>query len=175
MVCLSASNTWYGSCIRWITKSKVNHSFIAYQDDLWGSWSAVQIDKRGVVRVPVESVKYTYLECYEFTRLDLTTAMDSARRLVGDSYDWSGIFGFVLKIIAWRLLGRRILNPLHKKGELFCSEFVVTFLQYVDGMYDWIKVLAPDSVAPGGSDLGTPSLRYELQTHTAIKQVECPF
>jgi len=176
LVCLSASDTWYGKMIRKVTGSPVNHAFIAYESGRWGGWNAVQIDQRGVVGVPIESVKYDYLECYEFKNIDLNTAFVPSRTLVGDAYDWLGILGFLLKILVWRVLGKRIFNPLHKKGDLFCSEFVVTFLQKAHAVYSWVLDLDPDSVAPGGKDLGTPSLRQELKKHSdTVHEVPCPF
>ena len=177
VVCLAASNTWYGKAIRWVTQSNVNHAFIAYYSDVHGGWQALQTDKRGLVEVPVEGLRYSYTECYELPVLDLLTALPRCRNLIGDAYDTLGIVGFLFKIIVWRLAGRRVLKPLHRKGELFCSEFVVGCLQRVDDMYSWAMSLDPSSVAPGGlaQDLGVPSLQEIFRTHPEVERVECPF
>jgi hypothetical protein len=99
------------------------------------------------------------------------------RDLVGDRYDWEGIGGFMIKLALWRMFGRRVVNPLHKTGELFCSEFVTTYLQRCDDMYEEIMGLDASSVAPGGSPqyLGTPSLQWELQHHQSVQRVNCPW
>ena len=177
IVCLSAGEEFYSKAIRKLTHANVNHAFLAYTSQEWGGWWAVQIDERGVVKVPVENVKHCYLECYDFPQFDLSTAMPRVRELIGDRYDWAGIAGFLFKLYAWRALGRRVVNPLHKSGELFCSEFVTKYLQRVDGMYDAFTMLDASSVAPGGSPfyLGTPSLQWELQRHDGVKQIDCPW
>jgi len=177
LVCLTASDTWYGKAIRGVTGSNVNHALIVYYSEAHGGWQALQTDQRGLVEVPAETVKHSYIECYEFPDLDLMTALPKCRDLVGDSYDWAGIAGFLLKIASWRLFGRRIVNPLHEKGELFCSEFAARYLQLVDGMYDWMLKVKPSGMAPGGKseELGVPSLQELLQVHAGVTRKDCPF
>jgi len=177
LVCLSASDKWYGKAIRKITRSNVNHAFLAYTSGEWGGWWAVQVDERGVVKIPAERVEYSYVECYDFFKLDLASGMSRVRYLVGDKYDWDGVAGFLAKLYMWRVFGRRIVNPLHKKGELFCSEFMATYLQRCEGMYKEFMDMDPASVAPGGSPtfLGTASLQWDLQRNDWVKQVDCPW
>lgn len=177
VICLASSNSWYGRAIRRITQSNVNHAFVAYYSHVHKGWQALQTDERGLVEVPVNSLKYEYKECYEFPDLNLLIAIPKCRHLIGDAYDFLGILGFLLKIFVWRLVGRRIVNPLHKKGELFCSEFVVLYLQRVQGMFEWVMKVKPSGVAPGGNskDLGVPSLREMFIAHDGVKLVTCPF
>lgn len=180
LVCLTSSDHFYSKAIRFLTKSNVNHAFIAYTSKEWGGYWCVQVDARGVVKVPVENLEYDEIECYEFLDLNMESAMIPFRKFVGERYDWFGIVGFLLKLIAWRVFGRRIMNFLHRKNEQFCSEAVVRFLQRVDGMYDWIMVLDPSSVAPGGNKqyIGVPSLQEILIDHVdsgEVRYVDCPF
>lgn len=176
LVCLTAGDEFYSRAIRRLTGSNVNHAFIAYSSKQWGGWWAIQVDQRGVVKIPAEKVEYQYIECYDLG-IDLENAMPRTRNLVGESYDWAGIAGFLVKLAAWRYFDKRITNPLHRKGDLFCSENVTTFLQNVDGMYPEIMSLDPSSVAPGGSPemLGTPSLQWELQNTLGVSLVPCPW
>ncbi len=177
-VCLSASDTWYGKAIRKLTGSNVNHAFFAYYSDIHVGWQALQIDERGVVEVAAESLKHSYIECYEFREFNLTKGIPEVRKMLGASYDFLGIVGILFKLVVWRLLGRRILSPLHKKGDLFCSEFVTTLIQRVPGMYGIFKCLNPAAVAPGGDvgKLGTPSLQATMQVcHGKIIQRRCPW
>lgn len=176
IVCLSASDAWYGKAIRKLTHSNVNHAFIAYKSSQWGGYWAVQIDNRGVIKIPAEKVENSYLECYDFG-IPMENAMRRTRDMYGDKYDWFGIAGFMVKLAAWRTLGRKVKNPLQREGDLFCSEFVARFLQAVDGMYPQIKSLTPSSVAPGGDPafLGTPSLQSEMSNIDGIERIECPW
>ncbi len=179
LICLTAGSEFYSKVIRKLTHSDVNHAFVAYKSREWGGWWAVQTDERGSVKVPVENVKYEYIECYEFPELDLKSAMPRMRDVVGDKYDWEGIGGFMIKLAAWRLFNRKIVNPLHQTGDLFCSEMVTTFLQRADDMYGWAMKLNPAGVAPGGSPiyLGTPSLQWEFQNRPDedVRLVEPPW
>jgi len=179
VVVLTAGNEFYSRAIRDLTHSNVNHALIAYKSREWGGWWAVQTDERGVVKVPIENVKRGYSEVYEFPALDLKLAMPLVRDLIGDSYDWEGIGGFLIKLYVWRAFGRKIVNPLHKTGDLFCSEMVTKYLQRVPGMYPWIMKLEPASVAPGGSPLylGTPSLQWEFNNapDEEVRQVYPPW
>ncbi len=175
VVCVAASDSFVGKAIRFVTGSNVNHALIAFYSDKHESWQALQTDSRGLVQVPVSSLRYSYTECYEFTDLNLLTALPHCEHLIGDEYDFLGILGFLLKILAWRLLGRRIFNPLHRKGELFCSEFVMQYLQKVCGMPMWLMFETPAGTAPGGTDLGVPSLQGLLQSHKKVQRVASPF
>jgi len=178
LVCLSASGSWYGSVIREMTHSNVNHAFIAYYDEAWGGWQALQTDERGVVEVTMESLHHKYVECYDFKYVDLLTALPSVRELIGDKYDYWGIVGQLLKLAVWRIAGRKILNPLHRSGELFCSEFCTTFLQRVCSAPAWINYLHPSNVAPGGKEkfLGTLSLQEVFADNSEdVQRVPCPW
>jgi len=178
LICLTAGSEFYSKAIRRVTHSSVNHAFIAYRSEEWGGWWATQTDERGTVKVPVENVKHEHIECYEFPDRDLKTAMPRVRDLVGEKYDWLGIGGFLLKLYAWNVFGRKIINPLHRKGDLFCSEMCATFLQRVEGMYPWMMDLNPSGVAPGGSPhyLGTPSLQWEFKNRPEnVRRVVAPW
>lgn len=146
LICLSSGNGAVGSIIRKLTGSDVNHAFLAYVDPLFSGWSATQIDERGVVCVPAESVEHKELVCFEYNK-DLLPYLPAIRKLIGSKYDFLGIFGFLCKLSVWRLFGKKILNPIHKKGELFCSELVTTFLK--DAGVPWAVQLDPPSVSPG--------------------------
>jgi hypothetical protein len=146
LVCLSAGNGVVGTLIRKLTQSEVNHAFLAYPDTEWGGWWAAQIDQRGVILVPAESVECKTLVCYEYNR-DISYALPKTRQLIGSKYDFLGIFGFLCKLSVWRLFHKKILNPIQNKGELFCSEMVTTFLKAAD--ISWAQRLDPASTSPG--------------------------
>lgn len=129
LVVCAASDTRIGRWIRALTCSPVNHCFLIYQSRLWAGWWAAQIGSRGVVKLPAKKVvpAYSSLEFYEYHG-DLSAGLRACRGMVGQGYDYLGILGFLIKIMCWRLLGRRIKNPWHRQNKEFCSEFVANVL-----------------------------------------------
>lgn len=145
-ICLTAGTGLIGKAIRKLTQSDVNHAFIAYKDPVWECWNATQIDQRGIIIVPAKTVEYQDIICFEH-KDDLTFALPRIGEIVGSKYDYLGIFGFMCKLTYWRLFHKNIPNPVHKKGELFCSEAVTTFLQAAG--IPWAMSMDPASTSPG--------------------------
>lgn len=149
-VCFTASNSWYGKAIRELTESTVNHSFILFRDtSLSQKWFAIEINgDKGVhitdARRAVSGRKT--LEVYEYVEGDLWPGVDKAFSHLGSDYDYPGIVGFLIKLLVWRYLNVGISNPIHREGELFCSEFVMLVLRYC--MLDWARCLRPENVSP---------------------------
>lgn len=180
VVCLSASDSKFGKMIRGITRSNVNHSFIAFYSDNWKGWQALQVDGRGVVELTIEQMNRPYIEYYEFNHIDLMTALPkpAVRNMIGDDYDKLGVLGCFLQVVAWRTFGRKIGTPINNSGDLFCSEFCTSFLQNVDGAHDWIMDLIPAKTAPGGVEkyIGAPSLQEIFQRNPEdVSRVVCPW
>lgn len=146
LICLSAGNGRLGSLVRKLTNSDVNHSFLAYWDDDWQCWLTVQIDQRGVIIIPADKVEYEDVVCYEYNK-DISYALPKVKNLIGSKYGLLGVFGFIFKLFVWRLFKKKILNPIHRDGELFCSEMVTTFLKEAD--IPWAAHLDPASMSPG--------------------------
>lgn len=146
LICLSAGNGSIGTIIRKLTQSEVNHAFLSYWDEDWKCWQAVQIDQRGIIIIPADKVECKSVVCYEHNK-DISYALPKVKNLIGSKYDFMGIFGFICKLAIWRLFKKKILNPIHKNGELFCSEMVTTFLKEAD--ISWAAHLDPASTSPG--------------------------
>lgn len=166
LVVVSASNGALGKIIRKLTGSPVNHCFLLYESAMWKGWWAAQIGLEGVQKLPAEKVKgkYSMCECYSY-RGDLTPGVQKCRKMVGERYDFLGILGFLIKLLVWRLTGRRIKNPLHGKHEEFCSEFVASVLKEAR-IRDFLDC-DPASLSPG--DVRDKILSYEL-----FQRVEWP-
>jgi len=147
LVVVSASDTFLGRVIRWLTSSPVNHTFLVYESYLWGGWWAAQIGSDGVKKIPANHAlsKYVMTEFYEY-RGNIARGLHACRAMVGEKYDFMGILGFLLKIVVWRLTGKRIKNPLHGKHEEFCSEFVASVLKAA--RVDHFVNCDPASVSP---------------------------
>lgn len=131
LVAVSASRGFIGWAIRKLTGSKVNHTFLLYRSAQWGGWWAAQIAAKGVVLLPAFKVteECDFLEVYESQSTDLELVLAKMRDTIGEKYDYAGIVGFFLRIVAWKVAHKKIRNALHSKGELFCSEFVAKFLR----------------------------------------------
>jgi len=146
VICLSAGHGVVGKAIRKLTQSDVNHAFLAYPDSEWTGFWAMEVDQRGIILVPAETIEYEKLVCFEYNK-DISFALPKVRAIVGSKYDFLGILGFLCKLSVWRLFKKKILNPIHKKGELFCSEAVTTFLKEAE--IPWTAHLDPASTSPG--------------------------
>lgn len=148
LVVVSASDSLLGKIIRKLTGSKVNHTFLLYESNLWGGWWVAQIGPKGVEKLPAEKVrgKYSLVECHEYQE-SLVDGVQACRGMIGEAYDFLGILGFLFKIIVWRLTGKKIKNPLHGKHEEFCSEFIATILK--KSKVCTFETCDPASVDPG--------------------------
>lgn len=132
MVCLSATDQWYGRLIRWATRSRVNHAFVAFKMDEFKQWMAIQIDERGVVITTLKDVldETVYVDGFTCER-DLWAGVLKQMRMFGWRYDWLGVVGFAWKILLYRLFRVDIRNAMQQKAALFCSEFVSQILKNV--------------------------------------------
>jgi hypothetical protein len=129
LLCFTAGRGPFAWAIRRLTGSDVNHAFVAWESAELGGWVTIpQADERGCVAVAAESVPHTRIECYEAPSYTLARGLPAMRRILGLGYDWRGIVGFLARLLAWRLLRRRIRNPWQDDDRFFCSEAVTTFL-----------------------------------------------
>lgn len=130
LIGLSRSKGFFQWAVRKLTGSKVNHAFILYRSNLWGGWWAVQVDDKGVRIVPSEYLESnsTSVVLYSYER-NIEHSLSDIRGEVGEDYDYAGILGFFIRIIAWKVAKKKIRNALHRKNELFCSELVAKFLR----------------------------------------------
>jgi hypothetical protein len=149
LIAVSASNNLVGRIIRFLTDSSVNHAFILYESRLWGGWWAAQIDEYGVRKLPAKVVIPTYkrVDLYRYAGKTLSPGLQACRYMVGWKYDWLGIVGFIFKLVIWRLLGKRIFNPLHGRHREFCSEFVSNVLKKAE--VPSFSSVDPASISPG--------------------------
>jgi hypothetical protein len=130
-ICLSASRGLFSWIIRKLTKSKYNHAYILYTSYLFGGWWAVQIDQRGVRKLPASQVtkKYYLNTCYEY-EFNLDRGLQHTRSMVGAKYDWLGILGFFVKLLVKKIFKKEIGNLTQSKSRNFCSEYVASVLKY---------------------------------------------
>ena len=130
-ICTARSKTTYGKLIRWLTDSEYNHTFIAYECELFGGWEAVEVDAKGVNKIPLNKVLkgYTEVIAYRSIHTDLSIGLKKNKNAIGKKYDWLGIFGFAKEIIISKLFGKKTKNYWQSKNRLFCSEYVSKVLE----------------------------------------------
>lgn len=155
---VTTSDALYSKILRWAMRSNINHSLILYESKEWGDWWAIEINERGVNKVPIDKLtRIGYIECYECS-VDLWPAMRATKDFVGERYDWLGLLGGLLKLIIYRLFRKVIKEPIHKDDRLFCSEYVAHIMYHaglpgagkVDGLGQIPNTVAwrPETVSP---------------------------
>lgn len=147
VVC-AASDNLVGRLIRKLTRSSVNHTFLLYESRMWGGWWAAQIGPDGVKKLPAGPVmqKYYLTECYEYAG-NLGPGLTACRAMVGQRYDYWGVLGYLLRLVAKRVVDRDIRNPWNVQNEEFCSEFVAHVLKAA--RVDHFRDCDPASLSPG--------------------------
>lgn len=167
LICLSATDVWYGKLIRWVTDSKVNHTFVLYNSKFWNQWRAVEIDETGVVDKSVWRLKNLgYVEHWRCD-IDLVPAMRSLEAHVGSArYDWLGLLTGMIRSLFLKTTGRELKRAVHSQSEWFCSEFVAELLirSNIPGTEKWRSA----NVSPG-------QIRKLVMDSTCFHEEKCPF
>jgi len=127
---LTKGRQWYAPLLRWVLDFEYNHTLVVYRDSLWGGWWGVQIDALGVHPLPMSLLKRTFSKCKAYESVvPLDAAFAKSRKFVGDKYDWRALFGNILRLLWWRLSGKKWMKPLQDNTRQMCTEFMVYFLQ----------------------------------------------
>lgn len=158
--------SWISKIIRWFTRSEWSHTFIIYQDE-----PEILVAEAGtfeVVLVPItkyESAKYVttffFPDPEKIGRDRIEAGISRARKNIEKTYGWLQLLGFVPVVIAKRLLGLKIKNPM--RGGVVCSELVLECLRGMEPGTKW-TLMQKDSVFP-------EDLFEELVNHSSFKRV----
>jgi hypothetical protein len=116
--------------IRWVTKGRVSHAMLVYEDPQWGGRWVAEATVGGVKMLPAERALRHVVATYT-CRFDTEPSLRMMRKHIGDGYDYAGLIFFGWAILVWRLLHRKIRRPWRNTTEEFCSEFVALFLKDV--------------------------------------------
>jgi len=166
LICLTATNMWYGKLVRWATRSNVNHSLIKHEDPFWGDWRATEINEDGPHDQDIRKLtRIDYIEHWE-SDIDLLPGMRSMRRFVGTAkYDWFGLLFGLVRAILSRLFGWNVEEAIHTHGRLFCSEFIAEVFKRsnVPGVQEWNTA----NISPG-------DLREFMELSSHFELVEDP-
>lgn len=145
----STSNAIVSKLIRWITRSKVSHAWIAYDDQTLGMRMVMQAEAWGFEVRPLKRwVKENKLVA-EFVPVgdDLHSSFHYIAKKLGTKYDYKSalLTGLKFWVNRWfKIIKSRSFKAPNK---LMCSEAVVRFLQH--GGYKTVDGLDPELTSPG--------------------------
>lgn len=145
----STTNGLISRAIRWVTRSRVSHTFVVYYDETLGREMVLHADLKGVETIPMsrfqESNTVVYICEPELTPYQRAHALLYLSKWLGSQYDFAGLFGNL-----WVLFGRwlklKIRNPWGSSKAVFCSEAIVRALQEVN--YPAVADLDPEATNP---------------------------
>lgn len=144
-IIFSTTGGIFGRLVRWFTRSRVSHVGIA--TTFHGVLVVIHADFGGVqvmlwskfIRENEPVVSFIPMD------IDVDGAILSAVSEVGEAYDYVGILGYAVVMIA-RRWGRRIANPLAGAKAAVCSELVARALCAV--LPEWRSFIDPEQVTP---------------------------
>lgn len=128
----STTNKWISRIIRWLTRGKVSHAWLAYNDLTLGLRMVMQAEAWGFEARPWQRWVRENKWVAEFRLLggDQIAALQARARDLGAKYDWAA--GFWVGLSSWFkrwLRARFSFRPSRTPARLMCSEAVVRFLK----------------------------------------------
>lgn len=131
--------------IRFLTKSKVSHAWVAFKEPLLGH-VVLESTWGGFRPVSYESfLKHNNVVGEFDPKWDLSLGVRAAREWLGSAYDTPGLLGNIFVIIG-RWVKRKWMNPFRNAKSQFCSEAVVRILQA--SSFPGVDNLDPESTFP---------------------------
>jgi hypothetical protein len=141
----TASKTFFGRLIRWLTGGKVSHVFLEYDSSLWGGRWVAEATVGGVRKVSSARARHNVVWEYR-AKQDTRVACYSIAKYFGNAYDYAGIFVFAWLIIAWKWLKLKVRRPHRSTKSQVCSELIARWaIAYgAPGTTNW----DPEQVTP---------------------------
>ena len=135
------------SLIRWITRSKVSHTFIRF--NVYGEDMLLHSTQHGVNLDYYSKFKKKKKIVAEY-KLTLTapnekSAISYALKKVDSPYDYLAILGF-LWVLTAKSFGKKVKNPFPNRSAYFCSELVVRALMAAN--FKGADQLYPEKTSP---------------------------
>lgn len=125
----TSKSSWISKIIRWFTRSKVSHTFLIYYDQDFSRDMVMEATEGGFRIVPFD--QYTkgadYLRVF-MPRQSIDYGVLIAVDWLGQHYDYAGLIG-MMWVMLCRWFKRKVHNPLHSSGTMFCSTAVTMVLQ----------------------------------------------
>ena len=142
----TASNTWMGHIIRWLSKGRASHVFIQHPSATWGGDWATEATWPMVLQRPAEHSRHNIVKEF-FCEFNASLALQKIRNEVGKWYSFDGLFALGFWLLVWRVFHRKARHPFHSvRGDL-CSELVAKMLRAATEVPDTGK-FDPDYTTP---------------------------
>lgn len=145
----TASKTWFGRLIRWLTGGKASHVFLEYDSTLWGGRWVAEATVGGVRKVPAYKARHNIVYEYQ-VKQDPRVACESIAKFFGNAYDYAGLFIFGWFIIAWKWLKLKVRRPHRNSKSQLCAELIARWMiaYGVPGTDGWNpECISPQSIA----------------------------
>lgn len=142
----TASETWMGHIIRWLSKGRVSHVFIQHPSTVWGGEWATEATWPMVLQRPAEHSRKHIIKEFECL-FDVQSALHKIRSEVGKWYSFDGLFLLGFWLLVWRIFRRKLAHPLHSTRGNLCSELCVKMVQAAKDIPD-TETLDPDYATP---------------------------
>jgi hypothetical protein len=145
-IVFTASHTWLGRLIRWLSSGRASHVFIQHPSATWGGEWATEATWPMVLQRPAErSRKYIVKEF--LCDFNAPLALNKIRDEVGKWYSFDGLLALGAWLLVWRVFHRKLKHPFHSvRGDL-CSELVAKMIRAATEVPD-TKNLDPDYTTP---------------------------
>ena len=146
LIVIARSKSWYAPLITAITDTWFNHTFLVYEDEKFGDWMTLDILSDGPIILPIGRAmkRYKRIECWEYDG-DLWGGVKKSKGDIGGGYDWLGLAASVFKLILFKVLRIKRLNPVHWASRYMCFEWVMTIMKRagVAGGEDLVPSIVP--------------------------------
>jgi hypothetical protein len=139
----STTNKLVSRLIRWVTRGRVSHAWIAFYDHSLGTRLVMQAERWGYEVRPWHRWRHENILVAEYrpqTQLDNSVCWIA--RSLGTKYDWTAALLVGLR----RWLERWVKGRFQSPKKLMCSEAVIRFLQH--GRITVVKNVDPETTSP---------------------------
>lgn len=154
-IVFTASKTWFGKLIRWVTRSKVSHVFIEFP--VWDRRMAGEATIGGTRMVLSEKARHNVVAEFKI-HADTQPGLIELAKHLGSAYDYAGLF-----VILWaktlELFKRKMKAPRWSTKSQKCSELIANVLDhiYLQNSTGWpVEIVTPEDVL--NFCLDTPSI-----------------
>jgi hypothetical protein len=139
----STTNKWLSRVIRWVTRGRVSHAWIAFYDSSVGTRLVMQAEAWGYEVRPWHRWKHENILVAEFQpQKQLDGSLRWIARSLGTKYDWTSALFAGLR----RWLGRWVKGRFRSPKKLMCSEAVIRFLRHGNTLA--VLDLDPETTSP---------------------------